>query len=273
MPNSFPEEGSLAQNVMVFLYSEDYRQHGTWSFSLQQRLAILQGTLGRCQNWITSHAKELTAAPFKGIYLAPEYYLTRPNQWNQREPMGEAMRVRLEPDLLSLSARFPEILIVPGTVFYAKSMVRTAESFQFKFDPTTGTRTLPKTKDADRRERFQQKLRTHIDTVFSLKTDDDPEFYTNWKKQGYDADGFAVPALKALKASLKDTQKTPSILRNSAYVLLGGRRIAKYDKQTDWGEALGNSPDSCRQDECPNQIKNSRLDGSGDSGGGQDHHG
>ncbi|MGC4053358.1 MAG: hypothetical protein QM757_28995 [Paludibaculum sp.] len=52
-----------------------------------------------------------------------------------------------------------------------------------------------------------------------------------------------VPSLNQINASLRDTTKSPEIAKNAAYMLLGGRRVAKMDKQSDWGEALGNSPD------------------------------
>lgn len=247
----------MPNNVMAFLYSDAYQQNGTWALPLGVRLAILEGTLTKSQSWMTQRVAELTTAmPFKGVYLVPEYYFTKPNQWNEREPLNEEDRVKLEPQLLAISAKFPEILIVPGTVFYAKPLVRTQNSFQYKFDPATGTRTLLKTGNVDRRDRVRQRLGSYVASFHAGQTDADPGFYRTWGAKGYQAGAHAVPALSQVSASLRNRNKDPWILRNSAYVLLGGKRIAKYDKQTDWGEALGNSPDQLAflpgvQKQCP----------------------
>jgi len=246
----------MPQNIMVFLHSEDYRQHGTWASSLAERLAVLERHLTRSQSLLRQMSGDLsTAVPFKGIYLAPEYYFTAEHDKNLRWPMEEDDRVQLEPQLLGLSAKFSDILIVPGTMFYAKPLIRSQNSFQFGFDPATGTRTLPKAAN-DRRLKARRKLRLHMKEVYSLRTAQDPAFYTSWEKKGYMAGKDAVPSLKAIDNSLKSNRNFPWILRNAAYVLLGPRRLAKYDKQTDWGEALGNSPDNLAflpgvQKQCP----------------------
>jgi len=247
----------MPANVMVFLQSEDYRQHGTWALSLAERLGIMDRMLTASQNLVTQMAAELTTGmPFKGVYLAPEYYFTAEHEENKRWPLTEEQRVQLEPQLLALSAKFPEILIVPGTMFYAKPLVRTEESFQHGFDPATGTRTRLKSPNGDRRDKALQKLDSHIKNVHSRQTEADPAFWRTWNEKGYSAGAHAVPALSAIQKSVKSRKKNPWILRNSAYILLGPRRIAKYDKQTDWGEALGNSPDDLAfipgvQKQCP----------------------
>lgn len=49
--------------------------------------------------------------------------------------------------------------------------------------------------------------------------------------------------MNQISQSLRDIPKFPEIAKNVAYLLLGGHRIAKIDKQEDWGEAFGCSPD------------------------------
>jgi predicted amidohydrolase len=217
----------------------------------------MEGTLKKTQEWIGLHAGKLgTTLPFKAVYLAPEYYFTQPHPDNSRMPLTEDERVQFEPELFGLSAQFPDILIVPGTIFYAKPLFRTAISFQDRFDPATGTRTLPKTSDPDRRERSLNKLDTHLKTIHSTQTQNDPAFWRNWNVKGYNAGPYQVPALSEIQTSLQSRKKRPWIVRNAAYILLGRRRIGKYDKQTDWGEAVGCSPDNLAfipgsQKHCP----------------------
>jgi len=228
---------------MAALWSNSHQSSFGWGASINIRLFGLDLNLKTFQQWIAKHSADLsTSAPFKGVFLAPEYYFTKPDPGKKREPLDEAARLQLERNLLSLSNRYPEILIVPGTVFYAKPLVRGPESSQFRFDPATGTRTLLKTSDPDRRDRINKKVKAYIVSVPAQRSAADADL-RRWAGTGFQAGAHHVPSLQEIRASVLDPSKDPWIVRNTAYLLLGGRRIAKYDKQSDWGEAIGKSPD------------------------------
>jgi predicted amidohydrolase len=226
----------MPNNIVIALWSHKNQ----WNHPIATRFLILEDRLRMTARWITALGKDLTG-PFKAVFLAPEYLFTEPAA--QRQPLTEAARLRIEQDLLALSRKYPEILMVPGTVFYKKPLTRDQNSAQYKFDPVTGLRDKLKTTGADRRDRLFGKA---MDAMFSIpaqRTADDWR-HDDWVMNGYDADGHAVPSLNQIVATLGDTTNPPKfVVKNVAYVLLAGRRIAKYDKQSDWGEALGNNPD------------------------------
>lgn len=91
--------------------------------------------------------------------------------------MSELERIDVESKLLGLSRKYPQILMVPGTVFYRKQLVR-APGFDLKFDPATGQRTLAKTSPNDRRARAIQKTRAYIVKIPGQRTPADWDLLT-----------------------------------------------------------------------------------------------
>ncbi|MBN9663516.1 MAG: hypothetical protein J0H49_35285 [Acidobacteria bacterium] len=227
----------MPQNIVIGLWSNSNR----WDKPLASRLLAMEWKMATVNKWMTESAAELTKnLPFKGVFLAPEYYFTGP--YTERFPMPEGERINIEEKLLGLSRKFPELLLVPGTVFYAKRLVRDA-GFGLKFDPVTGLRTKAKVTDADRRARAIQKTRAYIGNIPAQRgpNDEDLRF---WAGSGYDAGGNQVPSLNQIRSTLRDDTKNPLLAKNAAYMLLGGRRLAKFDKQTDFGEAIGMDPEN-----------------------------
>jgi predicted amidohydrolase len=227
----------MPTNIVVVMWSPGH----VWNISLAVRLFKLNSRLAETSHWISlNNADLITTLPFKAVFVAPEYYFTK--NAAQREPLTEADRIWLETQLLALSKQYPDILIVPGTIFYQKPLVRNAGSAPNKFDPATGQRTLAKTSPADRRQRTIQSTLTYISSIPHQRDANDNRQH-KWVNQGYDAGGHAVPSIGDLGRVFRDVNKNPAIVKNAAYLLLGGRRIAKYDKQTDWAETRGSSPD------------------------------
>lgn len=227
----------MPHNILIVLWSHS----NDWTRSIASRLLAMEAKLATAELWVTQYAAQLNSGmPFQGVFLAPEYFFTEPG--NQRAPLPEDQRLEIEEKLLGLSRKFPRILLVPGTVFYRKELVRGIDSSVLKFDSVTGQRTLLKTTNPDRRARFVQKTQHFINTVPAQRDPTDRDL-SAWAGSGYNASGHMVPSLNEIAGHLGDPNKQPGVAKNSAYILLGGRRIAKYDKQSDWGEALGGAPD------------------------------
>src|SRR5262245_48993550 len=151
----------MPHKILIALWSHAH----DWSASTNGRLKTLDHRIATVDAWITHRADLSGSLPFKGIFLAPEYYFTEPSPTGGRSPLSEKDRLRIERKLIELSNKYTKILLVPGTVFYKKPLARTADSAKKKFDPTTGQRTLVKTTDDDRRDRTQQKVRRYIATI------------------------------------------------------------------------------------------------------------
>jgi hypothetical protein len=151
--------------------------------------------------------------------------------------MTEAEKVLVEEALRLKSEANPGLLLLAGTTHYLKDAVRGAGAATHKVNPATGLRDLPKA-NVPRRERALADVKSakaHAPTIGMQHIVD----------QGYDARPARhvyMPALSALKAVLKDATSAPRFVRTAAYLFFEGRRIAKYDKQMDFNEALCNAP-------------------------------
>ncbi|MEO7966326.1 MAG: hypothetical protein ABIT38_20685, partial [Gemmatimonadaceae bacterium] len=111
----------MPSNVFVALWSNNNVASRSWTTTITARVHRLDRRLELAQQWINSRAAQLnTNLPYQGIFLAPEYLFTKQSATNERNPMSESRRLRLEQSFLGLSRKYPKILIVPGTVFYAK---------------------------------------------------------------------------------------------------------------------------------------------------------
>ena len=210
----------------------------TWPKSIDARLKELDTALAKVRTQIGALAGQYAFdQAFQGIFLAPEYYFTEQNA--NRVPLAEMDYRTLERQLYSLSEKYPDILLVPGTIHYRKDLMRPKDAAAaFKVDPKTGKRTVPKTSEGDRRVRFGFELlkaakntNELLGNELILKGDDRP------------ADSHLVPSHLDLAVALRDKSKNPVIVRNAAFMFLNGRRVAKYDKQVDFVEANSNAPD------------------------------
>lgn len=226
----------------------------TWPQSLDNRLKQLDTCLAKLSQQIgIEGVKYSIDGAVQGVFLAPEYFFSE--QGAKRAPLDELDYYRLEQKLCALSKKYPSILIVPGTIFYKKNLIRPADTLaKYKFNEKTGRRELEKTSSSDRRARIGFELlaaakntKQVLGETAVLVGDIRP------------ATSHLVPSHLDLAKPLLDKTKNPVIVRNAAYLFLNGRRYAKYDKQTDFKEALSNNPDDLMfipgtKDQCPDVL-------------------
>jgi predicted amidohydrolase len=248
----YPAGGfQMPDKVAIALWKYDTTGEENRAVAVGVRLQRMKQALEVFQSSVAG--KITGSCPFKGIFLAPEYFFCAADSRAKRKPLIESQFRVVERALMDLSKAYGRILLIPGTVFYAKSLERPSKGGDLKFGPT-GVRDTPKTSEPDRRARMQGKA---IDAILS-----DHLWTGNEEKQGrvimkgMSQDGKTVPPLNAVFKTLEDATKKPQILRNRAYILLDGKRIAKYDKQVDFFEAESASPDDLAfipgtSDQCP----------------------
>lgn len=226
----------------------------TWPLSIATRISQLDSCLARLSRQISiSSAGHSFNGPIQGVFLAPEYFFSA--QGNKRAPLEELHYYQVERELYGLSKKYPEILIVPGTIFYKKNSLRPQHPVAaFKVNEKTGKRDLKKTSDPDRRVRLGFELleaAKNTQKVLGKSAVMQGDIRT--------ATNHIVPSHLELADTLLDKSKLPGVARNAAYLFLNGRRYAKYDKQTDFKEALSNSPDNLMfipgtKDQCPEVL-------------------
>jgi hypothetical protein len=161
----------------------------------------------------------------------------------------------LEHKILTQSRSFSKTLIVPGTIYYWKPLLRRA--FSYKLNRETGQVVTTRT-DKDRRDKVLSKLTNamvrelELGGGFSqLISDDGLAAHPIGSHTG--PTGLPLPSMMTKFESLMD--KTSYVVRNETYLYLNGIRHAKYDKQTDCFESLS-APDEMvfvpgTRDECP----------------------
>lgn len=211
----------------------------SWTKSIQERVGGLRSAAERLQQ---EAARSVDSPGFNSILAAPEYLFSNRDADGARLPLSESERLELEPRLLELSRAFPRMVMVPGTLFYAKTLVRPSGA-DMKFNPATGLRDLPKTGTAERREKYVRKVGAALAEADQLFAD--LQERDSVKSHGFvvGRNDYAVPALSTLQETLRNGSKTPLVVRNTAYLLHGGRRVGKYDKRADFGETRGAAAD------------------------------
>ncbi|HVK08554.1 MAG TPA: hypothetical protein VM597_07225 [Gemmataceae bacterium] len=209
--------------------------------------------LEMCSRELYDNANAISKSnPFQVIFAAPEYYFTA--QGNQRTPLDESARAHLEGILLGMSRKYCRTLIVPGTLYYQKPLLRPVGTH--KLDRRTGkidVTTAPK----DRRDKALGQL---SDVMFRDVRDPNTRLMiTNEALATSNLNGvkgptgLPMPSLVTRMEAL--AEKTSAVVRNATYLFLNGTRHGKYDKQSDYFESMC-SPDDMvfvpgTRDECP----------------------
>jgi predicted amidohydrolase len=240
----------LADKVAIALWKYDTTGEQNRAVAVGVRLQRMKQALELFQSSLSGNIRG--SCPFKGIFLAPEYFFCAADSRAKRKPLIESQFRAIDKALMDLSKAYGRILLIPGTVFYAKSLERPPKGGDLKFGPT-GVRDTPKTSEPDRRARMQGKA---IAAMTSGLWTGREEKEASVIMEGMSQDGKTVPPLSSVLKTLEDATKKPQILRNRAYILLDGKRIAKYDKQVDFFEAESASPDDLAfipgtSDQCP----------------------
>ena len=252
-------------DFLVGLWTIPHAQN--WKRAWKVRALDMRKSLERLNGMLRVHAGSLDAdGAFQAIFLAPEYYFTEQSPKGRRLPLNDRDRRNLEDTLLGFSNEFSKILIVPGSAFYEKPMERgTDPREQLKFNPATGKRDLPKVQAPDHR---RQHVLKQVDTAIAVAAAGPRQgVITKWSVLALDGKGGAdykywdpadqiyamIPPLALVRSNI--AKEKPRIARNATYALLGGRRLAKYDKHGDFFEADG-KPDEMvfipgTKNQCP----------------------
>jgi hypothetical protein len=226
---------STLKSIGVALYSTQ-NQNLNFASSLNARMNNIRYSLLLFSNWLVSVNPNLRQLdnPFQGIFVAPEYYFTRPNPAGQRQFLSLAEKNQIEVGLKQISASFPNILLIPGTIHYDVEMSAKAKE-------QAGFQLLLAAKQRILREKQLASPRNVLDA----------EMHHN-KVGPYSA----VPSLNVMADHLLDKNTTPRKIHNLTYLLLNGKIWAQYDKHTDFYEAKSISPEQSlfipgTQEECP----------------------
>ena len=199
----------------------------TWA----EKLLIFMQAYKETVKVTTAQNAEIDATnEFSTILAVPEYFFT--GKSTLRWPLNETDKATLEHKLCLLSGINDKILLVPGSVYYYKAT------------------------NANRRQKAETRLNDR--GMADLKRFGKEAFdynFTDGRVGTNNATGLQVPSLVEKMEKVKTGPLNIGLLRNVAYLILGGQRVGKYDKQSDYHESLL-SPDDMvfvpgTDKECP----------------------
>ena len=234
-PPSVGSSVSSLKSIGVALYTVKNSDFN-FKLSIDERLRKLRTAVLAFNNWLGSvnQADLQLDNPFRGIFIAPEYYFTKPTLSGRRDFLDLLSKNFLDIQLKQLSRDFPRILLVPGTIHYDIEMTP-EDKIQ------TGYQLLKAAKDRILRQNALAKPRTVLE-----------------KSMSHNPTGTfsKVPSMNEMATKLLDPNTKPRKVHNMTSLLLNGRVWASYDKHTDFYEAKSISPDQSMfvpgtQDECP----------------------
>jgi hypothetical protein len=201
----------------------------------QERFTSWQsGVLNRVSSFFSA------TPPFSMIFLAPEYLFSAPraNILGAKALMEDERDIVIQ-NLLGLSRRIPQMLLVPGTIAYKKKVIR-PESQKRRMDPNTGERT-GRVKEKSRYDKALWKFDNHWAAV-------DYAYSVNIPNLANTAMELVAQRKQKFMNQYEEFQTwgsagwwgvdEPEIFKNTMYVFLSGSIICKYSKQGDWFESL-----------------------------------
>jgi predicted amidohydrolase len=156
-------------------------------------------------------------------FIAPEYLFTaKRTSSNQRENshfMNEQSKEGVRAELVSLSLRFPDLLLIPGSIGWYKTSQRAALT---QLRKQWGGKTKPATRDMTKyTQRYQAAMGVQRDFSFLPRSDmyeDGDEALKDWQAGALE---------NVRKARSPDEIR---IARNTCFVLKSAQIIHRYDK-------------------------------------------
>lgn len=230
-----PSVPSTLKSIGVALYTVN-NSGSNFKLEINERIYRLRLRLQAFQQWLSTVNSATLQGDnaFTGIFMAPEYYFTKPNPGGARQFLDLAAKNQIDIQLKQLSQSFPKILIVPGTIHYDVEL-----SPQDKIE--SGYQLLKAAKDRILRENALAKPGTVLKSSMSHQPSG------TFSK---------VPSMNTLADNLLDKNTKPRKVHNVTSLLLNGTVWGTYDKHTDFYESKSISPDQSMfipgtQDECP----------------------
>lgn len=196
------------------------------------------------------------------LFVAPEYLFARSDTAHAITQAEKREVVRL---LAALSLRYPELILVPGSIAWKKPAVRPASELR-KRDPETGRRTGPE-KEESRVSKFMQRIDWDVHTQSAMAEHRverhlhaklaDKTHSLEQKKRLQSAEyrqALLTAVLDDLKRERKDkfTQMAVNlstapercfVARNTAYAFHNGREVARYHKRGNFHEVVPDESD------------------------------
>jgi hypothetical protein len=263
-------------DIVVAIWNRD--THTKQMESNPTRLLGLSAALRACE---MQFARILgTQQRIKGIFVAPEYYFAADKagkvlmdgSFNER-CVSETMKDHIVSKLLGQSKLYPSVLMIPGTIAWAKPLQRRPGD-EFKRDLATNQRTTV-LKTQTRTESLKRSLEGSLNTNGAgggrLATE---LLRTKVRKQLQGGDPMRVVSAYDVSVAVSNVvnddvaltaqfgspdglfREVPTqydawanvqsgtaqhIMRNTAFVLLNGKICFKYNKANDYHEALSDS--------------------------------
>jgi hypothetical protein len=221
-------------------------KHENFKLGLNERLHHMQNAVAYFNNMLKALPSGSLQEDnsFLGIFIAPEYYFTRPSKKGEREFLDLKSKDMLDVQLKKLSEAFPRILLIPGTIHYEARMT-TADTFK------AGEQLLLAASDKILREESQFRAKA----PFSAPVLANPKAVLDYTMDHYDANAALpnhggrtieerdAPSLNRLADVLLDKRNKPRWVHNVTSLLLNGKMWGTYDKHTDFYESKSISPE------------------------------
>jgi hypothetical protein len=241
--------------ILVALWS--YDSHAHYGEAAADVLRKLKNNLTRCRIELASMSTSRRPTTVQAIFVAAEYLFTAPGV-HTREPMSSSEKNVIEKSLRDLSRHNPNTLIFSGTVFYQEKV---SGSVRHKMRGGLISNELEVKKAYVKAFRQNENLsvlqiakvdiQTDLNTgkvVWASLTDQRKREFCDFhgRLYGWEDLGTKVPGLLDLAKGFKQAESAKHHqrrARNCTYVLLGGQRIGKYDKHSDFKETRGAAPD------------------------------
>jgi hypothetical protein len=174
----------------------------------------------------TSQAGRRAGQTEDGIFVAPEYMFANPitnhnlgsHQRGDDRHLAQGTKVDIENWMKQLSKRFPNMLMIPGSVAWKKPRERDTSTY-LQYKKELGS---PLSED-QLKAKFNQKKASRIEKAVEPVSNN-----------------VVVDEFLRTKDQRKDVLNKPDVelARNTCYVYLNGVRVAKYHKNTDYHEVL-----------------------------------
>lgn len=202
------------------------------NIALAIRMNELKEAVGKADEAVMRIARETGASlgdtPL-GVFVAPEYMFAHPigrrdHNTGDRRHINEAEKSALLVELKALSTAYPRLLLIPGTIAWRKTFDRAGAK---QNSTTTG---MPKL--ISRRDKAVAALGTYA-TDMRLTVDDQ----LAGRRTSLGGTAYNAPTTTEKVAEVRAAAAT-YMARNTAYVLLNGAVVLKYNKRGDYHEVV-----------------------------------
>ncbi len=204
--------------VGLFTYTENAATH----LGVRDRVGRFEAVLLRFARIVQSRQASLaTGNPCQGVFVVPEYFFSE----RGKKPMDQVKKMFVQQSVLAISRKYPNILIVPGSIYQYRQIDSHAVRMKWMDD------LYETVKDTARRQAESKVAKTSRDLLLSDNAA--VGFKTGAVKPTGDR---YVPALDKVAESLYSGHR-PKRVFNNTYLILNGEYHLQYEKTADFLEA------------------------------------